>query len=139
MKTRAVGMMAVPSKDSCGSNTSTPSASRRSDTRTLARGIFVLSVKFSFRSIAALGHAHDEITPRVESFHGDLILRRGWCELEGIDRGRPHPHAVRLDADSDGGHEVEVEGAMFAERIAGPDSVRHFAVQRPAHHLVITR
>src|SRR5258708_25515565 len=121
MKTRAVGMMAVRSKDSGGSNTSTPSASRRSDTRTLARGIFVLSVKFSFRSIAALGHAHDEITPRVESFHGDLILRRGWCELEGIDRGRPHPHAVRLATDPEAAHDVEVERAMLASPIAAPD------------------
>src|SRR6266446_10562339 len=129
MKTRAVGTMAAPSNDSCGSNTSTPSASRRSDTRTLARGIFVLSVKFSFRSIACLGHAHDEIAPRVESFHGDLVFRRRRRELEGIDRRRAHPHALRVNVDLAGGHEVEVERAMFAERIAGPDAIGHFPLQ----------
>src|ERR1700719_3239737 len=100
MKTRAVGMTFVPSNDSCGSNSSTPSGSRRSVTRTLARGILVRSVKFSFRSIAALGHPHDEIAPRVESFQGDLELRRRRRELEGIDRRRPHPHAIRLHADA---------------------------------------
>src|SRR5260221_14023902 len=131
MKTRAVGTMAAPSNDSCGSNTSTPSAFRRSVTRTLARGSFVLSVKFSFRSIAGLGHAHDEIAPRVESFHGDLKLRRRGRQLEGVDRRRPHPHALGLHADAVRCHEVEVEGAVFAERIAGAHAIGDFAMERP--------
>jgi hypothetical protein len=55
---------------------STPSSSRRSVTRTSLRGIFARSVKFSFRSIVGIDDAHDEIAPRVESFHRDLKLRR---------------------------------------------------------------
>src|ERR1700692_1138035 len=96
MKTRVEGTASMPSKERRGSNSSVPSASRRSVTRTLARGIRARSVKFSFRSMINIDDADDEVAPRIESFHRDLELRGRRDQLEGIDRGRPQTRPVRL-------------------------------------------
>src|SRR5438045_4044591 len=108
MKTRAEGTTARPSKDNRGSKTSVPSSSRRSVTRTLARAIFVRSVKFSFRSIVCIDQAHDEVAPRIESFHRELKSGRRRDQIEGIDRRRPQTHARHLHGNAILGHQIEI-------------------------------
>src|SRR6266498_1129896 len=132
MKTRAVGTTATPSKESCGSNRSTPSASRRSVTRTLPRGILSRSVKFSFRSIAVVDHAHHEIAPRIEPFHRQLKLRFRGDQLERVRRGDPETNARGVNADGIAGEQVEIERAVLPERVAGPETIGNLAVQRPS-------
>src|SRR4051794_21695226 len=121
-------MTSTPSKESCGSKTSTPSASRRSVTPTLPRGILTRSVKFSFRSIAAVDHADDEVAPWIESFHRQLELRFGGNELERVRRRNAEACARRLHADAPVGEQVEIERAVLAERIAGAEAIGDFAV-----------
>src|ERR1041384_5017358 len=99
MKTRAKGSTGTPSNESCGSNASTPSSSRRSATRMLPRGIFARSVKFSFRSIAGIDDPDDEIAPGVESFQGEMELRGRRHELECVHRRRTEADSFRLHVD----------------------------------------
>src|SRR5216684_5664056 len=138
MKTRVEGAAPMPSKESRGSKTSVPSASRRSVTRMLARGIRARSVKFSFRSIVrfvqGIVQADDEVAPRIESYHRDQELRRRRDQLEGIDRGRPQTDAVRLHGNAAVGRQIEIERAVLAEGIAGADAVGDLAAQRTADH-----
>src|SRR5713226_8380688 len=96
MNTRVEGTTAMPSKERRGSNSNMPSASRRSVTRTLARGIRARSVKFSFRSMFGIDDADDEVAPRIESFHRDLELCGRGEQLEGIDGCWPQTRPVRL-------------------------------------------
>src|SRR5687767_9794047 len=136
MKTRADGTSATLSNDSCGSNTRIPSSPRRSVTRTSLRGIFARSVKFSFRSMGqysrfvCIDHAHDQVAPRVESLHGDLELRSRGDELERIDGGRTQSNPLGVGGDVASRGQVEVERAVFAERVAGPHAVGDLPVQR---------
>src|SRR5436190_2312796 len=134
MNTRASGTTSMPSKESCGSKTSVPLSSRRSVIRTCVRGTLTRSVKFSFRSIAGVDHAHDEVAPRIESFHGDLKLRRGRNEVERIDGSGTQARALHLYADLAAGRQVEIEGTVFPKRVSRADAVRDFTAQRPADH-----
>src|SRR6185369_3194444 len=102
-----------PSSEMCGSNSNVPSSSRRSETRTLVRGIFARSVKFSFRSIAGIDHAHHEVAARIESFHRDLKLCRGRHDFEGIDRGGAQTCALGVHVDALFRHQVEIERAVL--------------------------
>src|SRR3954453_20988172 len=119
-----------PSSAICGSNVSAPWASRRSDTRMLARGILARTVKFSFRSIAALHDAYHEIAARIESLHGNLKLRGRGHNLERIHGGRAQTRSLGMHVDSFSGHQIEVERAVLPEGIAGPQSIGDFAAQR---------
>src|ERR1700686_196324 len=139
MKTRVEGATAMPSKERRGSNSSVPSASRRSVTRTLARGIRARSVKFSFRSMFGIDDADDEVAPRIESFHRDLKLRRRGDQLEGIDRGRPQTCPARLPGNAAVRHQVEIEGTVLVERIAGANAIGDLAVQRTAYEARVRR
>src|SRR5947209_13972228 len=123
MKTCAEGGTSTPSNERRGSKTSVPPSSRRSVTRTLARGIFVRSVKLSFRSIAGIDDANDEIAPLIEPFHGEVKLRRRGDQLEGVDRRRPHAYSLGVHGDGSLGRQVEVEGAVLAEGISGPHAI----------------
>src|SRR4029077_16992359 len=99
---------AMPSKERRGSNSSAPPASRRSVTRTLARGVPARSVKFRFRSMVSIDDADDEGAPRIESFHRDLKLRGRGDQLKGIDGGGPQTHPVRLHRNAAVRHQVEI-------------------------------
>src|SRR4051794_24190587 len=132
MKMRAAGTREMPSRESCGSKTRTPSASRRSATRMFVFGILARSVKFSFRSIVRLDDAHDEVAARVESFHGDLKRGGRRRELENVDRRRPYAHAVAAHGDAAGIHDVKVVWAVLPKGVAGAYTIGNLRPHRPA-------
>src|SRR4051794_4965124 len=131
MKTRAPGTTVSPSNDRCGVNARTPSASRRKGTRTLLRGTFARSVKFSFLSIAHVDHAYDEIAPQVESFHRQLELRRRRDQLERVQGSGPHRGRLEDDGDLLVG-QIEVEGTVLAKWISRADAIGHLAAKSSA-------
>src|SRR5258708_36608877 len=123
---RASPGAAIPARSNFGSKARTPSGSRRSSTLHAERGILVLSVKFSFRSIVVFSrNAYDQIAPVVEPGHCQLEIGSLRRELQAIVARYCHDRAIALPR-----HTVppdcEVVKTVFAERVAASGRVRHF-------------
>src|ERR1019366_736111 len=135
---RASPGAAIPARSNFGSKARMPSGSRRSSTLHAERGILIVSVKFSFRSIVVFSrNAYDQIAPVVEPRHGQLEVGSLRRELQAIVARYCHDGAIALPRHTVPSH-CKVVKTVLAERVAASGPIRHFDDPAPRHLTVLS-